>query len=787
MRTANFKVSGMSCAACSARVEKGVRALAGVMKADVNLLLGSMRVSYDEAQQSEQGIIQAVTGLGYGAELLKEKATATKENRADGIRRRFLSSIIILIPLVLIHHLWHGVISDWVQLALTLPVLILNRAFFVNGFRSLLKGAPNMDTLVGLGALAALVDGGMEMCIHHRGEVYFETAAMILTLITLGKWLEARATAKTSEALDKLRDLLPRNAILLRNGEQHECPVESIPPGETILIRPGDRIPLDGLVTGGVSTVDESALTGESIPAEKCAGSEVHAGTLNRNGTLEVRVERTSEQSTLADIIRLTGEAAGTKAPISRLADRIAGVFVPVVVTLAVITTTVWLLCGAGAAFALSCGIAVLVISCPCALGLATPVAIMTGSGRGAESGILFRHGEALENASQVQAIVLDKTGTITSGRTEVQDILPAEGYTKERLLSLAASLEQGGNHPLAEAVLARAGEAERHPAINATYRPGLGITATIGGMLCAAGNEKLLSELGISVPEATNFRQAGKTVLYFAEGANYAGLMTVADSIRPDSAQAVAIWKSRGIRVLMLTGDNPVTAQAIACQAGISEVHAEVLPGDKESQVRALQAEGLRVAMIGDGINDAPALTRADIGIAIGAGTDIAIESADIILLHNKLTDAERALQLSRHTIHNIRQNLGLAFFYNILAIPLAAGAFYPLFGWLLHPAIGAAAMGMSSFCVVTNALRLRHLSLELPETKTTMNTVTIKVDGMMCPHCEAHVVKAISALPGVESCTASHTAKEVKVSGSADINAVKAAITECGYTVLS
>ena len=782
MREEQFKVTGMSCSACSARVERAVAVLPGVQSVQVNLLTGSMRVQFS-VEQSEATIISAVEAAGYGA-ALAQGATTTRSNDS-GLRRRLVLSLSILLPLMAIHHLWHGLPSAIVQLLLALPILWLNRKFFINGLKGALKGAANMDTLVALGAGAAMMDGLANFYFAHRGAYYFECAAMIVTLITLGKWLESRATGRTGEALEKLLSLLPRTATVLRNGTPTNIPADAVQVGEIVLVRPGERMPVDGTVTAGTSAADEAALTGESLPVEKTPGACVYAGTVNRNGALQVRADKTAATSALADIVSLVGEAAATKAPISRLADRISGVFVPVVVAISLLTALTWLLLGAGVGFALSCAIAVLVISCPCALGLATPVAIMVGTGRGAECGILFRNGTALETARRATAVVLDKTGTITTGHPVVTDILPAPAHSNEELLQLAVTLESGSNHPLAEAVLQAAASLTPEPCNSLTYLPGRGITASIGSVPCAAGNAALMSEIGVSVPDVAALTAAGKTPIFFARGNELIGTLAVADTIKPESPAAIAAMKQAGLRVLMISGDNSRTAHAIALRAGVDEVHAEALPQDKDALVRRLQAEGHCVAMVGDGINDAPALTRADVGIAIGAGTDIAMECAGVILVRSNLMDAVAALRLSRAVLRNIRQNLFWALLYNCLAIPVAAGILYPLTGWLLHPAVAAAAMGMSSLCVVSNALRLRRFT---PTTQLNMNTITIHVDGMMCPHCENHVNKALLAIPGITDCHADYKAKTVTITTSHDVPlaTIHHTITELGYNIL-
>ncbi len=783
MREAQFKITGMSCSACSARVERAVSVLPEVLKVQVNLLTGSMRVQFGE-QQSEAGIISAVEAVGYGATVAQGAGTTTRREDS-ALHRRFELSLSILLPLIAIHHLWHGSYSAIVQLLLSLPILWINRPFFINGLKGALKGSANMDTLVALGAGAAMIDGLANFYFAHRGAYYFESAAMIVTFITLGKWLESRATGRTGAALEKLLSLLPRTATVLRDGATITIPADAVQVGETVLVRPGERMPVDGTVIEGCSAADEAALTGESLPVEKTPGTNVYAGTVNCNGALQVRADKTAEHSALAGIISLVGEAAATKPPVARLADRISAVFVPAVILISLLTAGIWLALGAGAGFAISCAIAVLVISCPCALGLATPVAIMVGTGRGAECGILFRNGTALESAHRATAVVLDKTGTITTGHPVVTDTLPAPGHSADELLHLAVTLESGSNHPLAEAVLHAAPNYTPNPCNSLTYLAGRGVTATIGTTPCAAGNAALMAQIGVAVPDVCALSAAGKTPLFFARGNELIGTLAVADTIKPESPAAVASLKKSGLRVIMISGDNSRTAHAIAQRAGVDEVHAEALPQDKEALVRSLQAEGYCVAMVGDGTNDAPAPTRADVGIAIGTGTDIAMESAGIILVRSNLMDVAAALNLSRAVLRNIRQNLFWALLYNSLMIPLAAGAFYPLTGWLLHPAIAAAAMGLSSFCVVTNALRLRHFTPTPPQK---MNTITIKVEGMMCPHCEAHVTRALLAVPGVTDCKADHKTKIVTITTSQDISldTLHSTITAQGYTVV-
>ncbi len=789
--TVKFRVSGMSCSACSARVERAVAPLSGIRSVQVNLLTASMQASFDPAQQSAQGIIDAVVSAGYGAAVDEGSATPLPLNEAAALRRRFLCSLLFLVPLMLLQHLWQGECPAWLQLLLTLPIVWLNRAFFLRGGKALLALAPNMDSLVALGATASLAYGLAGLFLPQGGMLFFESAAMILTLITLGKWLEVRARGRTGEAIERLMSLLPDTATVLRCGEGTTVPAEAVQVGELVLVKPGERLPVDGCVVEGCSTVDESALTGESLPVEKLEGSAVSAGTVNLHGALTLRATRPRRESALAGIIRLVGEAAATKAPISRLADRISGIFVPVVVLIALLTAATWLLLGAEGSFAARCAIAVLVISCPCALGLATPVAIMVGTGRGAEQGILFRDGAALESAQAADTVILDKTGTLTGGKPVVTDILPL-ALARGELLQLAATLESRGNHPLAAAVLAAAPGLPAGEPAHFRYLPGRGVCADIAGIPCAAGNAELMQECGVCIPseqreKAGRWAEEGKTPLFFARGDTLAGMMAVADPPKPDSAEAVAAMHRLGLRVLLMSGDNARTVQAVARATGIGEVWAEVLPQQKDACVQELRRAGHRIAMVGDGINDAPALARADVGIALGSGTDIAMESAGIILVRDSLMGVTQAMELSRAVMRNIRQNLFWAFFYNVLAIPLAAGVFYPLLGWGLQPAVGAAAMSLSSFCVVCNALRLRRWQPPAPlhPEQPTMNTITIHITGMMCPHCERHVSQALCALPGVESCRADHSTDTATLTLSAPVDEqlLREAVEKAGY----
>lgn len=800
--TARFVVTGMNCAACSARVERSVAQLEGVLSVQVNLLTASMLVSFRPDKLSPENIISAVTRAGYGVTLQGEGSdtAGSCEPKAKSLRFRFIASLLLLTPMVALHHSaplmpWlgeHSQAAAWLQLALLLPIVLLNSHYFRSGAAALARLAPNMDSLIALGATAAAADGLVCLLLQRGGAVYFESAGMILTLITLGKWLEARATGRTGAALESLLELMPATALAYRNGSVQSVPAESVRVGETLLVRPGDRIPVDGTLVKGQSAVDESALTGESLPVEKIAGDRVFAGTVNGGGVLDIVATATRAQSSLSGIIRLVGEASASKAPVSRLADRVSGIFVPIVVLLAIITALGWLIAGAGVEQAVSFAISVLVISCPCALGLATPVALMVGTGRGAEGGILLRNGEIIETAASVDTVILDKTGTVTQGKPSVTDILPAPGHSQEELLEIAGSLEAAGNHPLAAAVAAAAGTTPQ-PVSSPEFIAGRGVCGRVKGQECAAGNAKLMCEQGIHhLPkEAEAWADAGKTPIFVARGKTFIGALAVADKIKESSPSAVASMKAMGLRVLMMTGDTERCALAVAEKVGISEVMAGVMPDDKDAMVCRLQEQGHCVAMVGDGINDAPALTRSDVGIAIGAGTDIAIESAGIILMHSELTDAVSSLRLCRAILRNIRQNLFWAFAYNCLAIPLAAGVFVPLTGWSLHPGIAAAAMGMSSFCVVTNALRLRHFRLNTapPPTQQAkqhmITTITIPVKGMMCPHCERHVTEALLALPDVSACHADHKAGKVELTLSApvDRSLIISTIRQAGY----
>ena len=854
-----YTVTGMSCAACSARVEKAVSHVPGVTSCSVSLLTNSMGV---EGTASPQEIIAAVEQAGYGASVkgaaneTSSSSSAAEEALADHetpvLKRRLIASIGFLIVLMYFsmgHMMWNWPLPAWfennhiavglVQLLLAAVVMVINQKFFISGFKSLWHRAPNMDTLVAMGSMASFVwsvyalfamtgaqmEGNTDAVMEYMHEFYFESAAMILTLITVGKMLEASSKGRTTDALKSLMKLAPKTAVVLRNGQESTIPIEQVHKGDIFLVRPGENIPVDGVILEGTTAVNESALTGESIPADKTEGDSVSAATVNQSGFIKCEATRVGEDTTLSQIIKMVSDAAATKAPIAKIADRVSGVFVPTVITIAVITTIVWLLTGQTFAFALARGISVLVISCPCALGLATPVAIMVGNGMGAKSGLLFKTAVSLEEAGRIQIVALDKTGTITSGQPEVTDILPAEGVTENELLSFALALEKKSEHPLAKAILSHAGKLglEACEVTGFQALPGNGLSAVLEGKTLLGGSMKFIGGQ-VPVPaglkaKAEQLAENGKTPLLFASDGKLLGIIAVADVIKEDSPRAVRELQNMGIRVVMLTGDNERTAKAIGAQAGVDEVIAGVLPDGKESVIRSLKEQG-RVAMVGDGINDAPALTRADIGIAIGAGTDIAIDAADVVLMKSQLSDVPAAIRLSRATLRNIHENLFWAFFYNVIGIPLAAGVWIPVFGWTLNPMFGAAAMSLSSFCVVTNALRLNLFKIHdasrdkkikpaslKPLAETNVNqdgscsaagscplekeennmAKTLTVEGMMCPHCEAHVKKALEALDGVETATANHEAGTavVTLSGAVEDDVLKQAVQEAGYTV--
>ena len=823
-----FNVTGMTCAACSARVEKVTNAVSGVQRAEVNLLAGTMVV--ETADESvTQSIISEIEKAGYGAAIFgqkqKKQEMPQEGDASKGIKIRLIGSGIFLVILMYftMGHMvglpapywYHGtanaLVAALLQFFLTLPVVYLNRAYYIKGYKSLYYRSPNMDSLIAVGSSAALTygvaalfvmakamgAGDWETVEHYAENLYFESAAMILTLITLGKYLENRAKGRTGDAIRALMDLSPKTAWVLRNGDETEIPIEEVRVGDTVIVRSGGSIPVDGLVIKGRAAVDQSALTGESVPVEKNVGDSVAAATINASGYLELRAEKVGEDTTLSQIIHMVEEAGGSKAPIARLADKIAGIFVPTVMAISAVTFAVWMLISGNLEISLSNAISVLVISCPCALGLATPVAIMVGTGRGAGLGVLFKNAEALENLHRIDTVVLDKTGTITAGFPAVTDILP-NGITKQQLLTIAASIEKYSEHPFATAILQKAEGLEMMGPVDFETIPGRGVSASVAGVRYYGGNEKLMAENGIAVPHYEELAKQGKTPLYFASAdGRYLGAIAAADILKPDSADAVAAMRKMHLDVVMLTGDNEDVAHAIAKQAGISHVISDVLPGDKANVVKNLQAEGKHVLMVGDGINDAPALVTADVGMAIGAGTDIAMESAQVVLMNGSLAGVADAVRLSKATIRNIKQNLFWVFFYNCLGIPVAAGVLAP-WGIGLSPMLGAAAMSFSSVFVVTNALRLRCFEGERKEVpaeitadyetikeEPKMETV-IKVNGMMCPHCKARVEQVCKAVPGVADAVADLQAKNVTVTGDADVTALKQAITAAGYEVV-
>ena len=839
-----FNVTGMTCSACSAHVTKAVEKLPGVSSVNVNLLGGSMLVEYDPGAESPESIIAAVDDAGYGAALPASKGGAKAdaapavdmEAELLGMKRRFVISLCFLLPLFYIAmghmmgwplpHFFHdsrnALSFALIQFLLVLPIMYVNDKYYKVGFKTLLHGSPNMDSLIALGSLAAVVYGvaalfqisyGMghgdaERVSKWSMDLYFESAGMILTLITLGKYLETRSKGKTSEAISRLMDLAPKTATVLRDGAEVEIPVEDVAVGDLILVRPGASIPVDGEVTEGTSSVDESALTGESIPVEKGPGDRVVAASINKSGSFTFRATRVGDDTTLAQMIALVDEAASSKAPIAKLADQVAGIFVPTVIGIALVTAAVWLVLGYGVEHALTASVAVLVISCPCALGLATPVAIMVGTGKGAENGILIKSAEALETLHTVSTVVLDKTGTVTEGRPRVTDLYPGEGITTEELLCVAASLEKPSEHPLAEAIVREAEERKIPlvPVRDFEAVHGRGVRAEVQSSHYLAGNRAMMEESGIDLGAehlmADGLAENGKTPLYFAQDGRLIGLIAVADTVKPSSAEAMRGFRALGIDVVMLTGDNQRTADAIGRELGVTKVIAEVLPPDKEAVISSLQTEGRRVAMVGDGINDAPALARSDVGLAIGAGTDVAIESADIVLMKSDLLDAVTAVELSKATIRNVKQNLFWAFIYNIIGIPLAAGVWFPLTGWQLNPMFAAAAMSLSSVSVVSNALRLKlfkprrsHPAESVPtgadghidmKKEVCQMEKKLTIDGMMCQHCVAHVSKALNSLPGVTANVDLDT-KTATVSGTASDEALKKAVEEAGYSVVS
>ena len=814
-----FDVTGMTCAACSARVEKVTAGIPGVEKVEVNLLAGSMAVEAKD-ERVITDIEAAVKNAGYGATVAgkKPKEETPKSDALGEMKKRIIGSAIFLVVLMyftmghmiglLLPHWYHDNVmtAALLQMLLTLPVIYLNRSYYSRGLKALWHRSPNMDSLIAVGSGASLIYGvavlflisdamyrGDQAAVkEYGGDLYFESAAMILTLVTLGKFLETRAKGRTGDAIRQLMDLRPKTATVLRDGTQVEIPVEEVRVGDIVAVRSGGSIPVDGTVVSGRASIDQSALTGESVPVEVAVGDTVAAATINTEGYLEFRAEKVGEDTSLAQIIRLVEEAGGSKAPIARLADKIAGIFVPAVMSIAAVVFVIWILAGQTLEFSLTSAIAVLVISCPCALGLATPVAIMVGTGRGARMGVLFKNAASLENLHHVDTVVLDKTGTLTTGKPAVTDILGDE----EKLLPIAAALEARSEHPFAKAILAKA-EGMTCPEAEAFETlPGRGVAGTVNGVRCFGGNRRLMAEQGIQVPDYPELAEQGKTPLYFAAGGEYLGAIAAADVLKSDSVQAVEAMKKLRLDVVMLTGDNEKTAKAIASKAGITHVIADVLPGDKAGAVKSLQEQGHRVLMVGDGINDAPALVTADVGMAIGAGTDIALDSAEVVLMTGSLTGVSGAVELSKATIRNIKQNLFWAFFYNALCIPVAAGALYPAFGWQLSPMLGAAAMSLSSVFVVSNALRLRFFQSKttaapvaeepkIIKEEVKMETV-INVEGMMCPHCKAMVEKVCKAVPGTVDAVVDLQAKNVTVTGDASVEALKKAITDAGYEVI-
>ena len=840
----------MSCAACSARVEKAVSKVPGVTSCSVSLLTNSMGV---EGDASAADIIKAVEEAGYGAALKGAhpageqigsagagSAMAAEDSLIDKetpkMKKRLVASLCFLIPLMYFsmgHMMWNWPVPSFlegnhvgmglIQLLLTTIIMVINQKFFISGFRGMIHGAPNMDTLVALGAGASYVystyalfvmtdaqmRGDMAGVMSYMHEFYFESAAMILTLITVGKMLEVRSKGKTTDALKSLMKLAPKTATVIRNGEETVVSVEQVRKGDVFVVRPGENIPVDGIVLEGTSAVNESALTGESIPVDKNPGDQVSAATLNQSGFIRCEASRVGEDTTLSQIIQMVSDAAATKAPIAKIADRVSGVFVPAVIAIAIVTIIVWLAVGETVGFALARGISVLVISCPCALGLATPVAIMVGNGMGAKHGIMFKTAVSLEETGRTQIVALDKTGTITSGEPKVTDMIPAEGVTEQELLTLAYALEQKSEHPLAHAILVKAQEScMDHAPETEDFQavPGNGLTGKLGTDMLAGGNLQFISQVtgengSVITAEirkkAEELAEEGKTPLFFSRNGQLAGIIAVADVIKEDSPQAVRELQNMGIRVVMLTGDNERTARAIGAQAGVDEVIAGVMPDGKENVIRNLKKKG-KVAMVGDGINDAPALTRADIGIAIGAGTDIAIDAADVVLMKSRLSDVPAAIRMSRATLRNIHENLFWAFFYNVIGIPLAAGVWIPIFGWQLNPMFGAAAMSLSSFCVVTNAFRLnwfnmydagkdKKIKIHKKQEDMTMEK-TMKIEGMMCGHCEATVKKALEALPEVDSAEVSHEAGTAVVTLNAQVSdeVLKKTVEDKDYRVL-
>ncbi|WP_313163793.1 heavy metal translocating P-type ATPase [Sedimentibacter sp.] len=861
MKTKKFNITGMTCSACSARIEKNINKTEGVIEANVNLLSNSMTVKYDETVLSESDIVKVVLNTGYGASSSEKKKDAPDKNdKTDAekefteMKKRLIISFIFAVPLFYIsmghmlkwplpdifHGMENSITFAFTQLLLALPVMIINKKYYTVGFKTLFKGSPNMDSLIAIGTTAAVAYGvfaiykigyglghmDMDMVMQYSMDLYFESAAVILALITLGKFLEARAKGRTSDAIKKLMDLSPKTALVERNGQEIELPVEEVEKGDIIIVKPGQSVPVDGTIIFGNSSIDESMLTGESIPVEKKIGDKVIGASINKSGYFKFEAQNVGDDTTLSQIIKLVEEASSSKAPISKLADKISSVFVPVVIAIAVISTIVWLIAGATFEFALSIGIAVLVISCPCALGLATPTAIMVGTGKGAENGILIKSAEALEIAHQIKTVVMDKTGTITEGKPRVTDII-VNGIDETEMLKIAASAEKSSEHPLADAVIEEASKRnlDLYNVANFEAIPGQGLEAIVNDKKYYIGNLRLIDNKNINInnfeEKSSKLADEGKTPLYFADEKNVLGIIAVADVVKPTSQKAIQEFEAMGIEVVMLTGDNKKTAEAIRKQLGITRAIAEVLPQDKEREIRSIQEQGRKVAMIGDGINDAPALARADVGIAIGAGTDVAIESADIVLIRSDLLDAVTAVQLSHATIRNIKQNLFWAFIYNTVGIPLAAGVFYGVLEWKLNPMFAAAAMSLSSVSVVSNALRLKFfkpvrinnddtsINKELSinkdsnsdEIKVNVESLsdksnnnggnnmkkTFTVEGMSCGHCKAAVEKALKSVDGVENAVVDLQSKTAEVTLSNEVNddVLKKAITDAGYEV--
>ncbi len=857
MKSQKFNVTGMTCSACSARIEKNINKTDGIIEANVNLLSNSMTVKYDESVLTEKDIIKVVQDTGYGASSAeRKKEAAAPDQKSDAekefheMKKRLLISFIFAVPLLYLamgHMLkwplpdiFHGeenaMTFAFTQFLLALPVMIINKKYYTVGFKTLFKGSPNMDSLIAIGTTAAVGYGvfaiykigyglghmDMDMVMQYSMDLYFESAAVILALITLGKFLEARAKGKTSDAIKKLMDLSPKTALVERDGQEVELPVEDVVKGDIIIVKPGQSVPVDGVITFGNSSLDESMLTGESIPVEKKVGDKVIGASINKSGYFKFEAQNVGDDTTLSQIIRLVEEASSSKAPISKLADKISSIFVPVVISIAVISTIVWLILGASFEFALSIGIAVLVISCPCALGLATPTAIMVGTGKGAENGILIKSAEALEIAHQVQTVVMDKTGTITEGKPRVTDVV-TKGISDVEMLKIAASAEKSSEHPLADAVVeeAKNRNLDLYDVKNFEAIPGQGLEATVNNKKYYIGNLRLVNEKKININDfeekSTKLADEGKTPLYFADEQNVLGIIAVADVVKPTSQKAIKEFEAMGIEVVMLTGDNKKTAEAIRRQLGITRAVAEVLPQDKEREIRKIQEQGRKVAMIGDGINDAPALARADVGIAIGAGTDVAIESADVVLIRSDLLDAVTAVQLSKSTIRNIKQNLFWAFIYNTIGIPLAAGVFFNLLNWKLNPMFAAGAMSLSSVSVVSNALRLKFFkpvrmteeqekvtgainnsddSKVINKDLSNINNINggkemkkvLIVEGMSCGHCKAAVEKALKSVEGVENAVVDLSNKTADVTLTKEVSneTLSKAVTDAGYDVV-